>query len=86
MSKMEILHLELTFTLNVSFRLRCISGATDTDWLMLDISVALGPEWVLSDAHNGPRCGDAGQVCNGLLLGEVTLLILAQIKCSKAQS
>ena len=84
MSKREILRLELTFTLNVSFRLRCISGATDTDWLMLDISVALGPESALSDAYNGPRCGNASQVCNGLLLGEVTLLILVQINCSKA--
>ena len=77
MSKREILHLELTFTLNVSFRLRCIFGATDTDWLMLDIPVAPGPEWALSDANNGPRCGNASQVRNGLLLGEAALLILA---------
>ena len=34
---LEIVHLELTFTLNVSFELRCMFEATDTDWLMLDI-------------------------------------------------
>ena len=74
---MEVLHLQLTFTLDVSFRLRCISEATDTDWLMLDISVALDPKLALRDVYNVPRCGNDSQVCNGSSLGDLTLLILA---------
>ena len=76
-SKTEALHLQLTFTLGVSFGLRCISDATDTDWLMLDISVALGPELALRDAYNGPRFGNDSPVCNGPSVSEFTLLIPA---------
>ena len=52
---------------------------------MLDISVVLAPEPAFSDAYNGPRRGDASLVSNGLWLGEVMLLILAQINCNRAQ-
>ena len=77
MSKREILHLELTFTPNVSFNLMCMFAAADTDSLTLDTSVVLGSESSLSGGCNGPRCGDASPTCNVLLLGKVTLLIPA---------
>ena len=50
MSKREIFHLELTFSLNVSFRLRCVLRETDTDSLTLDISLILGSESSFSGA------------------------------------
>lgn len=55
MSKRGVLHLELTFTLNVSFRFRTTFVATDTYSLTLDIPVVLGPESTFRDAYTGPR-------------------------------
>ena len=62
-----------------------ISGATGTDSLRLDICAVLGPESASRNAYNGPRCGDVSPVSDGLLLGEVTLLILAEMNCSETQ-
>ena len=50
-------------------------GETNTDSLILDISIILGPEPALSGVYSVPLWGVTGQVCNR---GEVILIVFAR--------